>query len=308
MTNYLFLHAHPDDEVTFSGGLIKRLADQGHTITVVFATDDEERRKEAINAAKILGVTNVEFLGYGDSGFGQSILPEDAFARCLDDDKLADEAVQRLLLIISKNEIDEIYFYDENGIYPHLDHLTCHHIGTLAMQTTGKNASFITVDREQLHYLVSKEHAVQQASTALAKTESTFVEDILSEHDLSEQNSVDELLRTHGLSRQEIEWLKKGRGREYGSLGMDTTRIMLYGSYIELTDHELQKKFEAWKAHSSQTSQFLEALTDPDDPTTYNDDFREIYGIECITQYHVLERSIHEGPDKGRGAPVGLSL
>ncbi len=308
MANYLFLHAHPDDEVTFSGGLIRRLADEGHTITVVFATGDEERRNEAENAATILGVTHVEYLGYGDSGFGESPLPVDAFGKCLDDDELAAKAVHHLLAVIKKNDVDEFYFYDENGIYPHLDHLTCHHVGTLVAKSIDVKASFITVDREQLHYLVSKEHAVQQASTALAKSQSTFVEDILSTHDLSEQNSVDELLRTHGLTRQEIEWLKKGRGREYGSLGMDTTRIMIYGSYIELTDHELQMKFEAWKAHSSQTNQFIEALTDPDNPGTFNDDFREIYGIECVTRYHIIERTAPDGPDEGRGAPIGLSL
>src|SRR5262245_5567436 len=36
--NLLFLHAHPDDEAIFTGGTIRRLADAGHRVVVVFAT------------------------------------------------------------------------------------------------------------------------------------------------------------------------------------------------------------------------------------------------------------------------------
>ena len=41
MTNYLFLHAHPDDEAIFTGGIIRKLINDGHNVHVVFATGGE---------------------------------------------------------------------------------------------------------------------------------------------------------------------------------------------------------------------------------------------------------------------------
>ena len=78
-------HAHPDDEAIATGGTLARAADEGHRVVLVVATkgehgevddgflDDgeslaERRVRETQDAARILGVARVEFLGYTDSG------------------------------------------------------------------------------------------------------------------------------------------------------------------------------------------------------------------------------------------------
>ena len=94
--NILVLAAHPDDEVLGMGGTIKKFTKQRHNVKIVlFATGITSRRatnyknstqykvdkktnkkmkeqidmlrKEAIAAAKILGVTDIEFLDFPDN-------------------------------------------------------------------------------------------------------------------------------------------------------------------------------------------------------------------------------------------------
>src|SRR5437762_14210166 len=78
-------HAHPADEAVLVGGTLALAADAGHRVVLVFATrgdlgevadgvlapDErlgERREQEARDAARVLGVTRVEFLPYHDSG------------------------------------------------------------------------------------------------------------------------------------------------------------------------------------------------------------------------------------------------
>lgn len=73
--------AHPDDPDFGAGGSIARLADSGAEVTYVIVTDGRQggedpkqrdadliaiRKREQRAAAKVLGVKNVEFLGYKD--------------------------------------------------------------------------------------------------------------------------------------------------------------------------------------------------------------------------------------------------
>src|SRR5438094_5024537 len=77
----MVVSAHPDDPDFGAGGSIARLADSGAEVTYVIVTDGRQggedpkqkdaelvaiREKEQRAAAKILGVKNVEFLGYKD--------------------------------------------------------------------------------------------------------------------------------------------------------------------------------------------------------------------------------------------------
>src|ERR1700694_5559359 len=86
----LAVHAHPDDETITMGGLLARCADRGIATAVVCCTDgkvatifDPEmaanesetrprlkqiREDELREACRILGVAEVHFLEYGDSG------------------------------------------------------------------------------------------------------------------------------------------------------------------------------------------------------------------------------------------------
>ncbi len=171
MANLLFLHAHPDDEAIFTGGTIARLAQQGHNITVVFGTGGElgqsaegedaakTRFLESMDAAQILGISHLDFLGYHDSGFDPDEFPDNAFATC---DR--NEAAEKLEAIIRRYEIDAIFFDDENGIYGHPDHRASHDVGMRAAQRTHISEAYtFTVDREQLHFLLTKAHVVQEA-------------------------------------------------------------------------------------------------------------------------------------------------
>src|SRR3989338_215960 len=79
----IFIFAHPDDETFSSGGTIAKLAQKGVTIKLITATKGEEgqlgnppiatkdniaeiREKELKNAAKILGISKIYFLGFKD--------------------------------------------------------------------------------------------------------------------------------------------------------------------------------------------------------------------------------------------------
>ena len=87
MPGLLAFHAHPDDEVTSTGGTLAKYVDAGEQVVVITATDGAEgevhnyknaeeikarlpevRAAEIRNALDILGVETHEFLGYRDSG------------------------------------------------------------------------------------------------------------------------------------------------------------------------------------------------------------------------------------------------
>src|SRR5919202_1477629 len=86
--SFLAVHAHPDDESITMGGTLARYSSEGIRTTLVTATrgevgeildkslDPKEaaprlasiREQELRNACRILGVNEVVFLGYQDSG------------------------------------------------------------------------------------------------------------------------------------------------------------------------------------------------------------------------------------------------
>src|SRR3954449_4182714 len=85
MSTLVFFHAHPDDECIATGGTMAKAAADGHRVVLVVATKGEHgevddgvlgegealwqrRVQETEEAARILGVARVEFLGYVDSG------------------------------------------------------------------------------------------------------------------------------------------------------------------------------------------------------------------------------------------------
>ncbi|MGH7494854.1 MAG: PIG-L deacetylase family protein [bacterium] len=81
--------AHADDEVLGCGGLLAKLAAQGHHVSVVLATDGIVKRGIEIDntssaraAAKILGARELFFLGFPDQQFDRYPLIE--FNRAFD--------------------------------------------------------------------------------------------------------------------------------------------------------------------------------------------------------------------------------
>jgi LmbE family N-acetylglucosaminyl deacetylase len=83
---YLFIGPHPDDIEVGAGATAAKLAAEGKEICFLICTDGrygdeyapkgitenglaELRKKEALDSAKLLGVTDVRFLGLSDGGF-----------------------------------------------------------------------------------------------------------------------------------------------------------------------------------------------------------------------------------------------
>ncbi len=150
----LTVHAHPDDETIMMGGLLATLADRGVATSLVCCTDGklatiyaedmpeaetrprlaEIRQGELRNAAAILGIAEVNFLEYGDSGMAgadTNQLP-DAFWR-VD----VDAAVGRLVAHIRRFRPQVMITYNGYGGYGHPDHIQAHRITVLAVEAAG---------------------------------------------------------------------------------------------------------------------------------------------------------------------------
>ena len=143
----LAIHAHPDDESSKGAATMARYIDEGHRVKVLTCTGGERgdilnpsmepvedivpvRKKEMARAADILGVEH-EWLGYVDSGLPEGDppppLPEGCFA--LED---TDEVTQRVVRVIRDFRPHVIITYDENGGYPHPDHIKVHAVSMRA--------------------------------------------------------------------------------------------------------------------------------------------------------------------------------
>jgi len=128
-----------------------KAAHDGHRVVLVTATrgecgevaegflnDDEalgERREaELAEAAKILGVSRLEILGYHDSGMMGTPENDDpgSFWQCD-----VEEAAQKLAAILREEDVDVITIYDENGVYGHPDHIKVWEVGARAAEIAG---------------------------------------------------------------------------------------------------------------------------------------------------------------------------
>ncbi|MBP2450584.1 mycothiol conjugate amidase Mca [Mycolicibacterium lutetiense] len=146
------VHAHPDDESSKGAATTARYAAEGVRVMVVTLTGGERgdilnpamdlpevhgritevRRDEMAKAAEILGVEH-RWLGFVDSGLPEGDpmppLPDDCFA-CV---PLA-EPVSRLVQVIREFQPHVLTTYDENGGYPHPDHIRCHEVSVAAYE------------------------------------------------------------------------------------------------------------------------------------------------------------------------------
>jgi N-acetyl-1-D-myo-inositol-2-amino-2-deoxy-alpha-D-glucopyranoside deacetylase/mycothiol S-conjugate amidase len=160
----LAVHAHPDDESSATGGLLRRTADQGHTTVLVTCTNGElgdvrasalrlnprhnpadrqrlaeVRRHELAKAAAVLGVTHLYMLGYHDSGmpgWPTNHAPE-AFVQAD-----VEAAAARLAGIIRQHRPNVVVTYDANGGYGHPDHIMTHRVTVAAVEAASDIARF----------------------------------------------------------------------------------------------------------------------------------------------------------------------
>ena len=151
------LHAHPDDETLLTGGLLARVAAEGHRTVVVTATAGEQgltgdarelgarRVTELKAAAQELGVQQVEVLGYPDSG-SDGPVPPGAFCTVP-----VEEAARRVAAILEAEQADVLTIYDERGGYGHRDHVQVHRVGIRAAELARTPVVLeATVDRAAL--------------------------------------------------------------------------------------------------------------------------------------------------------------
>jgi mycothiol S-conjugate amidase len=142
----LAVHAHPDDESSKGAATMVRYARSGADVMVATLTGGERgdilnkamdrpevranltkiRREEMARAREILGVRQ-KFLGFVDSGLPEGDplppLPDGCFAL----QKLED-ATEPLVALIREFRPHVILTYDENGGYPHPDHVKTHEV------------------------------------------------------------------------------------------------------------------------------------------------------------------------------------
>jgi mycothiol S-conjugate amidase len=144
------VHAHPDDESSKGAATMARYAREGAEVLVCTMTGGERgdilnpamdrpevkanmariRREEMARAREILGVEQ-RFLGFVDSGLPQGDpkppLPEGSFALT----PLA-QAAAPLVQAVREFRPHVILTYDENGGYPHPDHIKTHEVAVEA--------------------------------------------------------------------------------------------------------------------------------------------------------------------------------
>lgn len=150
------VHAHPDDEATGTGGVLARYAAEGVRTVLVTCTDGgcgdgpggvkpgepghdpaavaAMRRAELESSCRVLKVSDLELLGYADSGmtgWPQNSAPGSFWTTPVP------EAAARLAELMRYYRPDVVITYDENGFYGHPDHIQAHRITMAALEETG---------------------------------------------------------------------------------------------------------------------------------------------------------------------------
>ena len=155
------VHAHPDDEASKGAATTARYAHDGAEVLVVTCTGGERgdvlnpklqddphilrdivrvRREEMEQARAALGVQHT-WLGFVDSGLPQGDplppVPEGCFYR-----EPLDVATEALVREIRRFRPHVVTTYDENGGYPHPDHVMTNRVSVAAFEAAGDPEAF----------------------------------------------------------------------------------------------------------------------------------------------------------------------
>ena len=174
----LAVHAHPDDESSKGAATMARYAREGVDVMVATMTGGERgsilnpamdrpevlanlpeiRRQEMARAREILGVQQ-RFLGFVDSGLPEGDprppLPEGSFALVP-----LHEAAAPLVRLVRDFRPHVILTYDENGGYPHPDHIKTHQVAVEAFEAAADPDRYAEAGGEpwqplKMYYFVS---------------------------------------------------------------------------------------------------------------------------------------------------------
>ncbi|MFQ6014039.1 MAG: PIG-L deacetylase family protein [Anaerolineae bacterium] len=140
----LAIFAHPDDEAFGTGGTLAKYAAEGIQVSLLTATRGEAgqisdpnlatpenlstvREQELRCACQIMGVTNLEVLGYLD---GQ-------LASCD-----PHEVEGKIVRVIRRYRPQVMITFGPDGIYGHPDHVAVHHFAKAAFYSSGVASAF----------------------------------------------------------------------------------------------------------------------------------------------------------------------
>jgi LmbE family N-acetylglucosaminyl deacetylase len=145
------VHAHPDDEVISTGGTLARYAHEGIRTVIVTCTDGSQgfgpggvqpgepghdldavaatRRHELARSCSALGISQLEMLGYRDSGMAGWAGNKEPDAFC---NVPIDEPAAAVAGLIWRYQPQVLITYDSNGGYGHPDHIQAHRVATAA--------------------------------------------------------------------------------------------------------------------------------------------------------------------------------
>jgi mycothiol S-conjugate amidase len=156
----MHVHAHPDDESSKGAATTARYVAEGVDVHVVTCTGGERgsvlnpnmdrpdvlaniseiRRQEMDRAREILGVTQ-DWLGFVDSGWPEGDpkppLPDGCFALVP-----LEEPTRELVRLMRSFRPHVVTTYDENGGYPHPDHIRCHEVSVAAFEAASDPDAF----------------------------------------------------------------------------------------------------------------------------------------------------------------------
>ena len=150
------VHAHPDDEASSTGGVLAKYSDEGVRTIVVTCTNGEfgdgpagikpgedghdtadvaqTRLAELRESCKHLGVTELETLGYHDSGMPEWEYRHNPDAFC---NIPLDDVVARIGALIEQYKPAVVITYDPDGAYQHPDHVHAARAAIGAFEATG---------------------------------------------------------------------------------------------------------------------------------------------------------------------------
>jgi mycothiol S-conjugate amidase len=151
----LHVHAHPDDESSKGAASTAKYVAEGVDVLVATCTGGERgsilnpnmdrpdvlaniaeiRRQEMDQARRILGIRQA-WLGWIDSGYPEGDPPPPLPDGCFATMKVEDAAAP-LVRLIRDFRPQVVTTYDENGGYPHPDHVMCHRVAVHAFETAG---------------------------------------------------------------------------------------------------------------------------------------------------------------------------
>lgn len=141
MANIFAIFAHPDDESFGPGGTLAKLS-KNHDVYIICATSGDIgglgniREKEIASSTKILGITKVFFLHYGDG-----TLSNNTYHTLVDD--------IRNILDIHKPE--RLLTFEQRGVTGHIDHV-------VISLTTSYLFEKLDYVEELWYFCISKEH------------------------------------------------------------------------------------------------------------------------------------------------------